>query len=83
MFGDPRWRHSVRITLWYVVVGTPIKLIAALGVALLLAQKRRGQAFYRAAFYAPSMSLFHPVLVGEMGWSAGVVTRQGPLSLAW
>lgn len=55
MFADPRWRNSVRVTLWYVVVGTPIKLIAALGVALLLAQKRRGQAFYRAAFYAPSL----------------------------
>ncbi len=56
MFADPRWQNSVRVTLWYVVVGTPIKLVAALGVALLLAQKRRGQAFYRAAFYAPSTS---------------------------
>ena len=55
MFGDPRWRHSVQVTLWYVAVGTPLKLIAALGVALLLAQSRRGQAFYRAAFYAPSL----------------------------
>ncbi|WP_180989581.1 hypothetical protein [Streptomyces cahuitamycinicus] len=30
-----------------------------------------------------SLSLFHPVLEGEMGWSAGVVTRQGPSSLVW
>lgn len=55
MFGDPRWRKSVEVTLWYVIVGTPLKLAAALGVALLLNQKRRGQAFYRAAFYAPSL----------------------------
>ncbi|MET9800549.1 sugar ABC transporter permease [Streptomyces sp. NPDC006368] len=55
MFADPRWRHSVDVTLWYVIVGTPLKLAAALGVALLLNQKRRGQAFYRAAFYAPSL----------------------------
>ncbi|MEE1800229.1 MULTISPECIES: sugar ABC transporter permease [unclassified Streptomyces] len=55
MFGDARWRHSVSLTLWYVVVGTPLKLAAALGVALLLSQKRRGQGFYRAAFYAPSL----------------------------
>ncbi|MFJ8693009.1 carbohydrate ABC transporter permease [Streptomyces roseolilacinus] len=55
MFADPRWRHSVDVTLWYVVVGTPLKLAAALGVALLLNQKRRGQGFYRAAFYAPSL----------------------------
>ncbi|MEU3978141.1 helix-turn-helix domain-containing protein [Streptomyces bacillaris] len=31
---------------------------------------------------AESLSLFHPVLEGEMVWSAGVVTRQGPSSLA-
>ncbi|MFP3989871.1 sugar ABC transporter permease [Streptomyces sp. E11-3] len=55
MFGDPRWRKSVEVTAWYVVIGTPLKLAAALGVALLLAQSRRGQAFYRAAFYAPSL----------------------------
>ncbi|GAA2512140.1 carbohydrate ABC transporter permease [Streptomyces gobitricini] len=55
MFADPRWRTSVEVTLWYVVIGTPLKLAAALGVALLLNQKRRGQAFYRAAFYAPSL----------------------------
>ncbi|MCA1224415.1 IS3 family transposase [Streptomyces sp. 8L] len=29
------------------------------------------------------LNLFHPVLTGEMGWSAAVVTRQGPSSLAW
>jgi multiple sugar transport system permease protein len=55
MFDDPRWRKSVEVTAQYVVVGTPLKLLLALGVALLLAQSRRGQAFYRAAFYAPSL----------------------------
>ncbi|GAA1362431.1 carbohydrate ABC transporter permease [Streptomyces beijiangensis] len=55
MFGDPRWQKSVRVTLQYVVIGTPLKLLLALGVALLLNQNRRGQAFYRAAFYAPSL----------------------------
>ncbi|MGW4027347.1 acyl-ACP desaturase [Streptomyces sp. NPDC005009] len=38
--------------------------------------------FYRD-FYADAPNLFHPVLAGEMGWSAGVVTRQGPSSSAW
>lgn len=55
MFDDPRWRKSVEVTAKYVVIGTPLKLLLALGVALLLAQSRRGQAFYRAAFYAPSL----------------------------
>ena len=55
MFDDPRWQKSVQVTAKYVVIGTPLKLLLALGVALLLAQSRRGQAFYRAAFYAPSL----------------------------
>ncbi|MFK0283580.1 carbohydrate ABC transporter permease [Streptomyces sp. NPDC090499] len=55
MFDDPRWQKSVEVTAKYVVIGTPLKLLLALGVAMLLAQSRRGQAFYRAAFYAPSL----------------------------
>jgi len=55
MFQDPRWQKSVEVTLKYVVVATPLKLLLALGVALLLAQKRRGQGLYRAAFYMPSL----------------------------
>ncbi|AEN08869.1 MULTISPECIES: sugar ABC transporter permease [unclassified Streptomyces] len=55
MFADPRWRQSVKVTSWYVLIGTPVKLAAALAVAVLLARKRWGQAFYRAAFYAPSL----------------------------
>jgi multiple sugar transport system permease protein len=55
MLQDPRWQKSVEVTLKYVVVATPLKLLLALGVALLLAQKRRGQGLYRAAFYLPSL----------------------------
>ncbi|MFE0728910.1 carbohydrate ABC transporter permease [Streptomyces antibioticus] len=55
MFQDPRWQKSVEVTLTYVVVATPLKLLLALGVALLLAQRRRGQGLYRAAFYMPSL----------------------------
>ncbi|MBO7937289.1 sugar ABC transporter permease [Streptomyces sp. S9] len=55
MFQDPRWQKSVEVTLKYVVVATPFKLLLALGVALLLAQRRRGQGLYRAAFYLPSL----------------------------
>ena len=38
-----------------MVVSVPVKLAAALGIALLLNSKRRGQGFYRAAFYGPSL----------------------------
>jgi multiple sugar transport system permease protein len=52
---DPRFWKSVGVTLNYVLVAVPLKLAAALGIALLLNRPRRGQGFYRSAFYAPSL----------------------------
>jgi len=71
LFGDPRWIgfdnfvrmftddpnyvQSVTITLVYVLVGTPIKLAAALGIAMLLNYRDAGSGFFRSALYAPSL----------------------------
>ena len=55
MFGDPRLRQSVVVTMTYVVVSVPLKLAVALAVAMLLDRPRRSQGFYRSAFYAPSL----------------------------
>lgn len=55
LLADPRFRQSAQITALYVVLGVPIKLAAALGVAMLLNAKRKGLGFYRSAFYAPSL----------------------------
>ncbi|MDT0541944.1 MULTISPECIES: sugar ABC transporter permease [Streptomyces] len=52
---DDRFLTSVWVTLKYVLIATPLKLGAALGVALLLNRTSRAQGFYRAAFYAPSL----------------------------
>ncbi|WP_407358609.1 sugar ABC transporter permease [Microbacterium sp. LTA6] len=55
MMGDQKFWGSVQITLGYVLIGTPIKLAAALGVAMLLNARSRGSGFFRSAFYAPSL----------------------------
>ncbi len=52
---DPRYFHSVRVTVDYVVLSVPIKLLLALGVALLLNRPRRGIGAYRSLFYLPSL----------------------------
>ncbi|WP_425824991.1 carbohydrate ABC transporter permease [Streptomyces fractus] len=52
---DPRYWRSVGTTMLYVVVAVPLKLGLALGVAMLLKNLNRGRAFYRSAFYAPSL----------------------------
>ncbi|WP_439590836.1 carbohydrate ABC transporter permease [Microbacterium sp.] len=54
-FEDPRFWKSVGVTLNYVLVAVPLKLAIALGIALLLNRPRKGQGFYRSAFYAPSL----------------------------
>jgi multiple sugar transport system permease protein len=52
---DPTFWHSVRTTVIYAVVATPLKLAAALGVAMLLVKPRRGTGTARALFYLPSL----------------------------
>ena len=52
---DPNYTQSVKITLIYVLVGAPIKLIAALAVAMMLNFRDRGAGFFRSSFYAPSL----------------------------
>jgi len=52
---DPTFWHSVRTTVTYAVVTTPLKLAVALGVAMLLARPRRGAGTARALFYLPSL----------------------------
>jgi multiple sugar transport system permease protein len=54
-FEDPRYWKSVGATLYYALAAVPLRLIVALAVAMLLNSKRRGVAFYRALFYAPSV----------------------------
>lgn len=55
LFQDPRFLQSARVTGMYVLVGTPVKLIAALAVAMLLNTRHRGKGLYRSTFYAPSL----------------------------
>ena len=52
---DPRFVQSAKITATYVLLGTPIKLISALAVAILLNNSHRGKGLYRSAFYGPSL----------------------------
>jgi multiple sugar transport system permease protein len=55
MFTDPRLLNSIRVTLTYVLVSTPLQLGLALAIAVLLNRGMRGLAFYRSVFYLPSL----------------------------
>ncbi|WP_306210228.1 carbohydrate ABC transporter permease [Actinoplanes sp. RD1] len=52
---DPSYWHSVRVTVTFALVAVPLKLAAALGVALLLNRVFRGVGLFRGLFYLPSL----------------------------
>jgi multiple sugar transport system permease protein len=52
---DPRFMQSVKVTLIYVAISVPLKLVFALAVAMALNRGLRALGLYRAVFYLPSL----------------------------
>lgn len=55
MHVDPYYLKSLRVTFFYVFVSVPLKLVFALGVAVLMNQKLRAVPFYRSVYYIPTL----------------------------
>ncbi|MEE1650577.1 sugar ABC transporter permease [Brachybacterium sp. J144] len=78
MAGDSRLRNSLVVTFTYVLVGTPLQLIAALLLAVLLNQGMKGLSFYRSVFYLPSLlggSVAISILWRQMFGANGLVNQ--------
>lgn len=52
---DAKFQKSLVVTFYYVVISVPLKLMVALGIALLLNMKARFIAFFRTLYYLPSI----------------------------
>jgi multiple sugar transport system permease protein len=52
---DQSYWHSVTVTVTFALIAVPLKLAAALGVALLLNRAVRGIGLFRGLFYLPSL----------------------------
>jgi multiple sugar transport system permease protein len=52
---DTRFVKSLSITFKYVLIGVPLQLIMALGLALMLNKGIRGLSIFRAIYYVPSL----------------------------
>jgi len=46
---------SLRNTIWMVLVSVPLAILLGVGSAYVLTKPRRGRAFYRTAFFLPTM----------------------------
>jgi multiple sugar transport system permease protein len=52
---DPRFWHSVRVTMTYVFVSVPLQLAFALLLAMVLDRGLKGLPIYRSIYYLPSL----------------------------
>ena len=55
MFSDQRWLKSLKVTFFFAFVSTPMRLVFALIVAVLLVRTTKMTGIYRAMYYLPSM----------------------------
>jgi multiple sugar transport system permease protein len=52
---DPTFRVALSNTFWYVIVKTPVVIVASLLLALLMSAKVPGIKFFRTIFYMPTV----------------------------
>lgn len=53
LFGDPEFRNSVKVTVFYVVGVTAASTVLGFLLALLLQRRARGAGIYRTIFFSP------------------------------
>lgn len=86
---DPLAVKAALNTLWLVAVLVPVRMLAALGTAMLLTRVRRGGGLFRALFYLPALAppvaatiafvfLFNPA-TGPVNGFLGLFGIEGPL----
>jgi multiple sugar transport system permease protein len=76
---DPLFGIALRNSLLFVLLTVPLRLLLALGLALLLNRPRRGVGFYRTAVYVPTIV---PSVAYALVWLWIFNPLYGPLNLA-
>lgn len=75
---DPLFLTSMKVTFFFALVSVPLRLVFALIVALLLQKTSKANAFYRAAYYLPSIiggSVAVSILWKRMFATDGVINQ--------
>jgi multiple sugar transport system permease protein len=77
--GNPLFWTAARNSLLYLALAAPLRLLAALALALLLGARRPGVGLYRAAVYLPTVV---PDVAYALIWLWVLNPFYGPLNLA-
>lgn len=75
---DPLFWTTMKVTFFFALVSVPLRLVFALIVALLLQKTSKANAFYRAAYYLPSIiggSVAVSILWKRMFATDGVINQ--------
>ncbi|MGL6202170.1 MAG: carbohydrate ABC transporter permease [Lachnospiraceae bacterium] len=90
LFTDQRFLKSVRVTLIFVLISVPLKLIFALLVAQLLTRKTKAVTAYRSLYYVPSLiggsiavALAWKEMFGRSGVMNQILNLFGVESVSW
>jgi multiple sugar transport system permease protein len=78
LWTDPAFWTSARNTLVCAVISVPLKLIIALGLALLLNRATALSSFYRTVFYLPFLM---PAVAGSVVFMLLLTPNAGPVNL--
>ncbi len=77
VFREPLFRVAAINSLTFVYLAVPLRLLAALGLALLLSRPRRGSGLFRAAVYMPTIM---PEIAFALVWLWILNPLYGPLN---
>lgn len=69
---------AVRNTLWIIVVGVPLQVLFAFGVAVMLTRARRGVGIFRTIFYLPALI---PPVAATLGFVYLLNPATGPVNV--
>jgi multiple sugar transport system permease protein len=64
-------------TLWFVIVAVPLRIVFALGIAMMLARARRGVGVFRTIFYLPALA---PPVAATLGFVYLLNPATGPVN---
>ena len=78
MWKDSAVWTSVRVTAFYALASVPIKLVLALGLAMLLNRATALSGFYRTVFYLPFLM---PAVAGSIVFMLLLTPGAGPVNL--
>lgn len=78
VLADPAVRTSARNTLLFAAISVPVKLVLALGLALLLDRAKLFSGFYRTVFYLPFLM---PAVAGSIVFMLLLTPGAGPVNV--